>query len=87
MKKPTAVMDRVFIRLEQETASPGGLILTAAPGERTIGIVESVGPLVTCVRPGERVLFHAFDELPTYDESVVVVRQNSILGIFKGDNK
>jgi len=87
MQKPIAVMDRVFIRLDTKKQSPGGLILTNDAGTRTIGIVESVGPAVTCVKPGDRVLFHCFDELPTYDEDVVVVRQNSILGIFTGDNK
>lgn len=81
-EKPNAVSDRIFIRLEQPKAQAGGLILTEEP-VRTIGIVESVGPLVHSVQAGDKVLFHVFDELPTYDKDVVVIRENSLLGRFK----
>ena len=82
-----AVMDRVFIRLDSKpAATEGGIFFTDDhDGERTIGTVESIGPEVNCVSPGERVLFHVFDELPSYDPEVVVVRQNSILGVFEND--
>ena len=82
-----AVSDRVFIRLDPKAAATsGGIVFTddSVP-ERTIGTVESAGPLVCCVKPGDRVLFHVFDELPTYDPDVVVVRQNSILGVFEDE--
>lgn len=82
-----AILDRVFIRLDnKETATQGGIILTDIhQPERTIGIVESIGPDVNCVKVGDKVLFHVFDELPTYDPDIVVVRQNSLLGVFEND--
>ncbi len=82
-----AIADRVFIRLDQKpAATSGGIIFTDdfVP-ERTVGTVESVGPDVTCVKVGDRVLFHIFDDLPSYDPEVVVVRQNSLLGVFTDD--
>ncbi len=82
-----AVMDRVFIRLDPKpAATEGGIFLTDDhDSERTIGTVEGIGPEVNCVKPGDRVLFHVFDELPSYDPDVVVVRQNSLLGVFEND--
>ena len=74
-----AVMDRVFIRLDtKETATKGGIILTEThENKRNIGVVEGVGPEVRSVKVGEKVLFQIFDELPTYDPDVVVVREKS----------
>jgi co-chaperonin GroES (HSP10) len=82
-----AVMDRVFIRLDkQEEVTKGGIILAETiENPRTVGVVESIGDEVTSVKVGERVLCHCFDELPTYDPDVVVVRENSILGVFEDD--
>ena len=78
-----AVMDRVFVRLTPvEKQTSGGIILTDDFEQpRTIGIVESIGSQVTGIKPGDKVLFHVFDELPTYDSNIVVVRENSILGV------
>ena len=80
-----AVMDRVFIRLEPiEKQTEGGIILTDNhEAERTIGRVEAIGPEVRSVKVKDKVLFHVFDELPTYDPNVVVVRESSILGVFE----
>lgn len=80
-----AILDRVFIRLEKkDKVTEGGILLTDnAEEERTIGIVESVGEKVQSVKVGDKVLFHVFDELPTYDPDVVVVRESSLLGIFE----
>lgn len=82
-----AVMDRVFIRLPaKETATQGGIFLTDNhDDERTIGIVESIGPDVSSVKPGDKVLFHVFDDLPSYDPNVVVVREKSLLGVFENE--
>ena len=81
-----AIMDRVFIRLDKKTAGDGGILLPeTVVNERTTGIVESVGEEVTSVRPGDRVLFHIFDDLPTYDPEVVVVRESSLLGKFENE--
>lgn len=83
-----AVLDRVFIRLDsKEKTTAGGIILTDShEGEQTIGVVEAVGEDVTSVKVGDRVLFHVFDELPSYDPDVVVVRENSLLGIFEDED-
>ena len=82
----SAIMDRVFIRLEKEETTKGGIILAdTIENPRNIGIVESIGEKVTSVKVGDKVLFHAFDELPTYDTDVVVVRENSLLGVFEDE--
>ena len=81
--KIKAIADRVFIRVEpKQEKTPGGVLLAVDIEEpRTSGVVESVGEQVKTVKPGERVLLHVFDELETPDENVVVVRENSILGV------
>lgn len=82
-----AVLDRVFIRLDaKEKTTSGGIILTDHEGEQTIGTVEALGPDVTSVKVGDRVLFHVFDELPSYDPEVVVVRESSLLGVFTDED-
>jgi hypothetical protein len=40
---------------------------------------------VKSVKVGDKVLFHVWDELPTYDPDVVVVRENSLLGVFEDE--
>ncbi len=77
-----AVMDRIFVRVQPQTHSAGGVILTETESP-TRGIVESVGPLVQCVKPGDDVLFYKWEELPTYDPNVVVIRQASLLGVYE----
>ena len=82
-----AIKDRVFIRLQpQAEKTEGGVLLTAAEETpQTTGVVEGIGPEVTAVKVGDKVLFHMFDELPSYDKEVVVLRENSILGVFEND--
>lgn len=82
-----AISDRVFVRLDPDNAAtPGGIILTDDyHRSRTSGRVVSVGPLVTSVKVGDKVLFHIFDELPSPDPEIVVVRENSILGVFENE--
>ena len=82
-----AVSDRVFIRLDTaKDKTSGGVILPEdAAKPRTEGVVESIGPKVSSVKKGDRVLFHIFDELPSYDKDVVVVRESSVLGVFEND--
>ena len=83
----TPVSDRIFIRLEPDNdITSGGIILVDDYHKtRNIGQVEAVGPLVTSVKEGDKVLFHIFDELPTPDPNIVVARENSILGVFEDD--
>ena len=85
MIKP--ITDRIFIRLapEKETTEGGIIIVDDYHKNRNIGIVEEIGPLVSSVKKGNKVLFHPFDELPTYDSDVVVVKENSILGVFENE--
>lgn len=82
-----AIMDRVFIRLDdRKTATQGGVFLPeTADIHRNIGVVESVGSDVSSVKIGDRVLFHIFDELPTPDPDIVVVRERSLMGVFEND--
>ncbi len=79
-----AVMDRVLIRLDEKEKQNGNVLLPENfEKTRTIGTVLSIGPDVRAVNVGDKVLFHAFDELPTIEKDVVAVRENSILAIFE----
>lgn len=82
-----AVTDRVFIKLppESETTDGGIIIPRDGPNERTVGEVVSVGEKVKSVKKGDRVLFHIFDDLPGPEKDIVVVRENSILGVFEDE--
>lgn len=82
-----AVTDRVFIRLpeESETTEGGIIIRHEEVNERTVGEVISVGDKVKSVKVGDKVLFHIFDDLPSPDKNIVVVRENSILGVFENE--
>lgn len=81
-----AILDRVFIRVEPPAAAKGGIFMPETiDNPPTVGLVEAVGPLVGSVRPGDKVLFHVFDELPGYDKDVVVVRESSLLGVFEDE--
>lgn len=82
-----AVADRVFIKLppEKEKTDGGVIVPREGPNERTIGTVISVGEQVLSVKVGDKVLFHIFDDLPTPDKDIIVVRENSILGVVEND--
>ena len=70
---------------EAEKTSGGVLLVSDIPEPRTVGVVESVGGQVKGIKPGDRGLFHVFDELETPVKDVVAVRENSILGVLCDD--
>jgi len=79
-----AVMDRVLIKLADKEKQEGNVLLPENfEKTQTVGTVLSVGPDVHAVNVGEKVLFHAFDELPTIEQDVVAVRENSLLAVFQ----
>ena len=82
-----AVGDRVFIKLppSKETTDGGIIIPRDGPNERTIGKVISVGEKVHLIKIGDQVFFHIFDDLPGPQEDVVIVRENSILGVIEDE--
>lgn len=82
------VTDRVIVRLEPKSQKTSGGIIKVETVEmpRNIGIVVGIGSEVKAdIKIGDKVLFHVFDELPTYDPDVVVLRENSLLGVFTDD--
>lgn len=85
VKRLQAIMDRVLVRLEmEEKKTSGGIFFTDAEKKtKNIGIVESVGNDVKSVKKGDKVLFHAFDELPTLEKGIVALRERSLLGKFE----
>ncbi len=86
MVKYQAVGDRVFVRLTTEERNPAGILLPdSAERPRTTGVVESIGRDVRLVKVGDKILFHVFDELPSPDADVVVVRECSVLGVWEDE--
>ena len=75
-----AILDRVFIKLEEPKHN--GIIMEL-DNDRNIGVVLSKGEEVTdSVKVGDKVLFHKWDDLPSSEKDVVVVRESSLLGVF-----
>ncbi len=89
--------DRVIVRrLEEETKSPGGIVIPDTAKEKPIqGQVVAVGkgkilengeirPLD--VKPGDRVLFGKYSgtEVKLSGEELVVMREEDIMGVIEG---
>jgi chaperonin GroES len=89
--------DRVIVRrLEEETKSPGGIVIPETAKEKPIqGEVIAVGkgkllengevrPLD--VKPGDRVLFGKYSgtEVKLGGEEVLVMREEDIMGVIEG---
>ena len=83
-----AIMDRVFIKLDEPEKVSGIILSEDVTNPRNIGRVVSVGPEVHSVKVGDRVIFHVFDELPvevpTVDD-IVAVREFSLLGVIEDE--
>lgn len=76
-----AIMDRIIIRLDEEASSP--LILEENRNVQNRGTVQSIGRDVSLVKPGDRVVFHQFDELPLPETDLVVIREKSLLCVYE----
>lgn len=78
-----AIMDRVFIKLDEPEKINGIILPDDITNPRTTGRVVSVGPEVHSVKEGDHVIFHVFDELPVpVEKDVVAVCEYSLLGVF-----
>jgi chaperonin GroES len=85
-------MDRVVVtRVPKVTMTPGGLHIPEVAQEATYqGTVESVGPRVTLVKPGEKVIYGKFDGIEARyrdgeeDRTVVVLHEMDIHGVIEG---
>lgn len=75
-----AVTDRIIVNLDENMNN--SLFYTNEKQIRNSGIVVSVGPQVNVVRPGDKIIFHRFDELPLLEKNQVVIRESSVLGIY-----
>lgn len=83
----TAIMDRVFIKLDEPEKVNGIILPDDVMNPRNIGRVVSVGAEVKSVKVGDHVVFHVFDEvpMPTPDKDIVVVREFSLLGVIEDE--
>ena len=73
----------IIVRDENGSAVDHASVVVKRNGDSLA--VESIGEDVKSVKVGDKVLFHIWDELPTYDPDVVVVRENSLLGVFEDE--
>lgn len=80
-----AIMDRVFIKLDEPEKVSGIILSEDVKNPRNIGRVVSVGSEVKSVKVGDHVIFHVFDELPTPDKDIVAVREFSLLGVIEDE--
>lgn len=84
-----AIMDRVFIKLDEPTKINGIILTDDMQKPRYIGRVVSVGERVQSVKVGDHVVFHVFDDVPvdapTEEKDVVAVREYSLLGVIEDE--
>lgn len=77
------ILDRVLIRPEEK--KQGAIIVLEDDAEVKAGTIMAVGEEVKSVRPGEKVCYFKWDDLPTPDSDMVVVREKCILGIYEDE--
>ena len=84
-----AIMDRVFIKLDEPEKINGIILTDDVRKPRYIGRVVSVGDSVKSVKVGDHVVFHVFDDVPvnapTEEKDVVAVREYSLLGVIEDE--
>lgn len=76
-----AIKDRIIIKLDESEKS--SLIISEENFSPTRGVVISVGNEVTSVSPGERIIFHIYDEISLPSNNLVVIREKSVLAKFE----
>ena len=76
-----AIADRIIVKLQNE--NEGKILYEPEPKFTNVGIVQSVGDMVRGIKPGDKVVFHLFDELPLPEKGLAVIRQKSLLGVWE----
>ena len=75
-----AILDRVFIKPDEVKKN---IIIKEDDNETKSGMVVCVGENVKSVKSGDHVIYFKWDDLPAVD-GLVVVRENSLLGVLDG---
>lgn len=80
--------DKVVIKLAKaNTTTASGFIIpeTAAKDKPVQGVVESVGPQVSEVKPGDTVIFPKYgpDEFMLGEDRYYILKQENILAVIK----
>lgn len=73
------ILDRIFVEVEEP--KQGAIITLEDDSEVKIGKVVAKGCDVRNVRVGDKVLFFKWDDLPTPDKKITVIREKFVLGI------
>lgn len=79
MVKP--ILDRIFVEVEEQ--KQGAIITLEDDNEVKVGKVISKGCDVRNVKVGDRVIFFKWDDLPTPDKNITVIREKFVLGILE----
>ena len=77
-----AISDRIIVKLDSPCESVI-VQISAKPRFINQGTVVSIGPLVSRIKVGDKVIFHPFDELELPEENLVVIREKSVLALDK----
>lgn len=84
--------DKVLVRpIAADAQTKGGIVLPSiAQSERSVGLVVSVGPKVSEVNPGQKVLFTRFggqevqypsESDPAKEETLIIMREDDVHAI------
>lgn len=78
-----AIKDRIIVKLFDDNNS-----LIIQPNRlqpKNQGVVLSVGSEVNSVVPGDKIIFHPYDEIALPRENLVVIREKSLLALITND--
>ena len=73
-----ALKDRIIIKLCEDTST---IIQLNASDPKNKAIVLCVGSDVDSVVPGDKILFHPYDEIALPEKNLAVIREKSILAL------